>query len=157
MTIFAHSCAENQQKLLCKKWKTVALYNSKMQSELDFMLKYIDTLGSNDSELRQSVNLDSIKNLLRSELQVSEDEHRLALENTIMEFLPNGKTYSKSIDGEDSAMYTIEDNAIKIDEAKLKGYGETMTFDIIKLTKDSLKIRFINFGDTSLISLVPAL
>ena len=48
------------------------------------------------------------------------------------------------------------ENSIKIDEGKLKGYGETMTFEILHLTKDTLSMRFVDYGDTSFVLLVPA-
>jgi hypothetical protein len=52
-------------------------------------------------------------------------------------------------------MYYFEDNFIKIDEAKLKGYGETMTFEVLTLNRDTLKLRLIDFGDTSTVTMIP--
>ncbi|MEZ5047162.1 MAG: hypothetical protein R2831_09245 [Chitinophagaceae bacterium] len=57
----------------------------------------------------------------------------------------------------DSAYYEVINDEIKIDEAKLKGYGETMTFTILSLTKDTLKLRMVDYGDTSFIVMVPTL
>ncbi|MBK7690983.1 MAG: hypothetical protein IPJ31_07660 [Bacteroidetes bacterium] len=79
------------------------------------------------------------------------------MENTIMEFKSNGVIYTTSIQGTDSAMYSIDDeNNIVIDEAKLKGYGETMKFNILTLSKDSLRVKIIDYGDTSYVSMIPA-
>jgi hypothetical protein len=72
-----------------------------------------------------------------------------------MEFKSNGIAYTTSIDGIDSAMYTIENNFIKIDEAKLKGVGETMTFEILSLSKDTLKMQLVDYGDTSVVVMIP--
>jgi hypothetical protein len=52
-------------------------------------------------------------------------------------------------------MYTIENNFIKIDEAKLKGVGETMTFEILSLSKDTLKMQLVDYGDTSVVVMIP--
>jgi hypothetical protein len=82
-------------------------------------------------------------------------EQQIALENTIMEFKSNGVSYTTSIDGLDSAMYTVEGQFIKFDEAKLKGHGETMTFEILKLDQDTLRVKLIDYGDTSIATMVP--
>jgi hypothetical protein len=149
------SCKENKKDILCQKWKTIALSNPKMEEEINYMKNYIDTLGNEDEALRKEMNLDSVKMLLRADFENSMKEQQLALENTLMEFKPNGVAFMTSIDGKDSAMYTIEDNFIKLDEAKLKGHGETMTFEIMKLTKDTLRIKLIDYGDTSLATMIP--
>lgn len=149
------ACKSSQKDLLCKKWKTVALKNSKMEQEVLFMQQYIDTLGQNDPELKTLINIDSTKMMLKAEMEKSTKEQQLALENTLMEFKSNGVAYTTSIDGVDSAMFTIEENFIKIDEAKLKGVGETMTFEILNLTKDSLKLQMIDYGDTSVVLMIP--
>jgi hypothetical protein len=52
-------------------------------------------------------------------------------------------------------MYSLDGNLIRIDEAMLKGYGETMTFEILKLTTDSLRLRLIDYGDTSIVMMIP--
>ncbi len=126
-----------------------------MENELIETQKYIDTLGQDDPELRQSINIDSAKMILQEQLDQSKEEQQIAEDNTIMEFLSNGVVYTTSTTGVDSAMYTIEDNFIKVDEAKLKGHGETMTFEILKLNKDTLNLRVIDYGDTIVATMVP--
>lgn len=150
------ACQSDQKSLLCRKWKTVALVNNTMERQLKEMEVYIDTLGDQDPELRQSIDLDSVKRSLKYVMDQSVGEQQLALEHTLMEFLPNGVAYTTSIDGKDSAMYTLEDKSIKLDEAKLKGFGETMTFDILMLSQDSLKLRLVDYGDTSIVSMIPS-
>lgn len=150
-------CKENRKALLCKKWKTIHLQNTKMDMEVASMRTYIDTLGKNDPELGKAINLDSVKSILTADLERSLGEQQTALANTLMEFKPNGVAYTTSIDGMDSTFYELEDQYIKLDESKLKGLGETMTFEIIKLEKDTLRIKLIDFGDTSIVSMIPAL
>lgn len=148
-------CKSSQKEVLCKKWKTISIQNATMDQEVASMQQYIDTLGAQDAELRSTINLDSVKMLLRSDLERSLKEQQTALENTLMEFMPNGVAYMTSIDGLDSAMYTLEDKYIKFDEAKLKGHGETMTFEILKLNPDTLKVKLIDYGDTSIATMIP--
>ena len=148
-------CQSDTKKLLCRRWKTVSLKNSKMENEIQASKDYIDTIGKNDPELRSAINLDSAKFILQTQIAESIKEQRLAEDNTFMEFKSNGVAYTTSTEGTDSAMYSLEDHFIKIDEAKLKGYGETMTFEILKLNEDSLKLRVIDYGDTSLVTLIP--
>jgi hypothetical protein len=153
--VFLFGCIDANQDLLCKKWKTIALQNSKMEQEIKFMEQYVDTIGQNDPELRMAINLDSAKMQMKEEMQRSLFEQKQAIENTLMEFKSNGIAYTTSIDGIDSAMYTIENNFIKIDEAKLKGVGETMTFEILSLSKDTLKMQLVDYGDTSVVVMIP--
>jgi len=149
-------CGNKQQDLLCRKWKTVSLSNPGMDMEVARMKAYIDTLGAQDPELARSLNLDSLKESMRLDLEHSLQEQQIALQNTLMEFKFNGVAYTTSIEGQDSAMYTLEGNEIKLDEAKLKGHGETMTFTILKLDKDTLRVKLVDYGDTSIASMVPA-
>lgn len=153
--VYLTACKDSKTDLLCKKWKTVALQNTKMEQEMKFMEQYVDTIGQNDPELRSSVNLDSAKMLIKEEMQRSVLEQKQAIENTLMEFKTNGIAYTTSIDGVDSAMFSIENNFIKIDEAKLKGVGETMTFEILSLSKDTLKMQLVDYGDTSVVVMIP--
>ena len=149
-------CKDEKKDLLCRKWKTVKLQNTKMDVEVATMRAYIDTLGNNDPELAKALDLDSVKAILSADLERSLADQQMALANTLMEFKSNGVSYTTSIDGADSAYYELEGNFIKFDEAKLKGHGETMTFEILKLEKDSLLVKLIDYGDTSIATMVPA-
>jgi hypothetical protein len=60
-----------------------------------------------------------------------------------------------SPNGIDSAAYSLEDPYIHIDESKLKGEGEKMTFEILHITSDTLRLQFVDQKDTSIITLVP--
>lgn len=152
---FVFSCKNDHKTNLCKKWKTVSLKNMAMERQLDYTKEYIDTLGKNDPEFRKLVNLDSVKLLLNNQMKLDLEDQKLQVENLVMEFTKNGIAYNTSIEGVDSAYYSIEGDDIKIDEPKLKGYGETMTFTIMKLSPDSLQLRLVDYGDTSFISMVP--
>ena len=151
------ACQTDKNSMLCKKWKSVALFNQKMDAEISSMQAYIDTVGNLDPTLSKQINIDSLKMLLKAELDNAIMEQQVTLENTIMEFKTNGVIYTTSIQGTDSAMYSIdEENNIVIDEAKLKGFGETMKFKILTLSKDSLRVKIIDYGDTSYVSMIPA-
>lgn len=154
LLLFA-ACSEPRKDQLCKKWRTVALKNAKMEEQIEQTEAMLDTLGQRDPQLHQVLNVDSFKNQIRQEIARSREEQKLAMENMFMEFKSNGVVYNTSIDGTDSAYYTLEENDIKIDEARLKGYGETMTMTILGITDDSLSLRLVDFGDTSFIQLIP--
>jgi hypothetical protein len=153
------SCASDTKDLLCKKWKSVQLKNPQMDQEIASMQAYIDTIGNQDVALRQQINIDSLKAILQTELNNAMSEQQISLENTLMDFKSNGIVYTTSIQGVDSAMYKIEkdkdETVIIIDEATLKGYGETMKFEILTLKKDTLLLKMIDYGDTSYVTMVP--
>lgn len=155
-SVFFVSCKNNQQELLSKKWKSVHLENNKMNEEINSMKIYIDTLGENDPDLRKQINVDSLKSILNIQLENAVREQQMSLDNTMMDFKENGVVYTTSIQGVDSAMYHIdEDNHIVIEEQKLKGYGETMKFEILTLNSDTLLIKMIDYGDTSIVTMIP--
>lgn len=127
-----------------------------MDAEIVSMQTYIDTIGNADAALRKQINIDSLKLILKAELDRAIKDQQISLENTLMEFKPNGVIYTTSIQGTDSAMYSLDDeNNIVIEEAKLKGYGETIKFEILTLNKDSLRLKMIDYGDTSFVSMIP--
>jgi hypothetical protein len=148
---------EDTKTLLCKKWKTIRLQNTKMDASVREMDAYIDTVGSVDKDIQEVIDLDSFKNLLRANANKLVAEQKQAMENTTMDFKQNGVVYSTSIAGTDSANWTLDKNYIKIDEAALKGTGETMTFEIMNINKDSIVLRVIDYGDTSVATMKPAL
>lgn len=156
ISLFLTQCKEDKKDLLCKKWRTVAFENRKMEEQIAYFERFIDTISYNHNEFSSPADVDSLKKIYKEELDAMRQEQKMALENNTMEFRRDGITYTTSIEGPDSAFYEIEDeNFIKIDEGKLKGVGETLTFEILKLTKDSLRIRFVDFGDTSIALMVP--
>lgn len=154
-TLLCIGCGGNKHKNLEAKWKSAFLQNTKMDADISAMRAYIDTVGNQDVALRKQLNVDSLKNMLRAELENAMTEQRISLENTTMEFLPNGMVYTTSVSGVDSAMYEVEENMIVIDESKLKGYGETLKLEILKLTKDTLQVKMVDYGDTSMVVMVP--
>lgn len=154
-SLFFNACQSENSSLLHRKWQSVALSNPQMDEQISFMKHYIDTVGNNDPEIGKHIHLDSLKMVLREELSHILEDQKQMLENTLMNFQSNGVVYITSIDGVDSAMYKLEGNVIIVDEAKLKGYGELMKFEILQLTIDSLKLKSIIYGDTSYVSMIP--
>jgi hypothetical protein len=149
------SCKSNNQDNLFQKWQTVAIQNHKMDDEIKKMKDYIDTVGNLDQEIHKATDVTLLKKELQAELEKNLSDQKLAFENTFMEFTSNFLMITTSIEGIDSAMYKIEDPFIKVDDAKLKGYGESMTFEILSLTKDTLKLKLIDYGDTSIATMIP--
>lgn len=133
-----------------QKWKTISFRNSKMEAEIQNMKNYIDTVGNQDPEMRKATDIENLKKTLREELEIGIAEQKTNNDNMFIEFRPNQLMITTSIDGVDSAMFTMEDNFIKVDDATLKGYGESMTFEILQLTKDQLRLRLIDYGDTTI-------
>lgn len=158
LTVFGlFSCGSNSpEKLLVGRWKTIALDNAGFERQASETQRFIDTLGEADPTLKYSLDLDSLKAALRDDFEQALQAQATALENTLMEFRANGVAYTTSIDGVDSALYRVEEGQIRIDEAGLKGHGESMTFTILKLEQDTLKVRLVDYGDTSTATMVRA-
>lgn len=129
-----------------------------MNKNIQDMQLYIDTVGNQDIFLKKSINIDSLKKELQAQLNMAIEEQKVSQENSIMNFKNNGMVYSYNIQGVDSAKYIVnEENEIEIDDRDLKGYGELIRMKIIKLSADSLLLRMVDYGDTTFVTMIPAL
>lgn len=129
-----------------------------MNKNIQEMQLYIDTVGNNDIFLKKSINIDSLKKELHEQLDMAIEEQKVSQENAIMDFKKTGIVYSYSIQGVDSAKYIVnEENEIEIDDRDLKGYGELIRMKIIKISADSLLLRMVDYGDTTFVTMIPAL
>lgn len=143
---------------MCKKWKSVTVLNSSMNKNIQGMRNYIDTVGNEDIFLKKSINVDSLKKELQAQLDLAIEEQKVSQENAIMDFKKNGMVYSYTIQGVDSAKYIVnEENEIEIDDRELKGYGELIRMKIIKISADTLQLRMVDYGDTTFVTMIPAL
>lgn len=143
------SCQEVDKSLLCKKWKTVWLQNRKSQLFLDSIQHEIDTLDRS-VRFQSAQEREDYRTMLQSTLNQIKEEQRSAFEQTLIEFQPNGVSLTTSPEGTSTAKYEVEDHRyIRLDESAFTGVGTTMTMEILKLTKDTLQLRFIDMDDTS--------
>lgn len=148
------SCNENRQDLLCKTWKGVALKNDRMDQDIRNMQTYIDTLGDKDAYLQSQFDIDSLKALLQAELNKGLQKQQEALESTRMEFRRNGIIISHSAQTTDTAQFQLKgENDIQITETK--GNHKQLHYQIISLTRDTLKMQIEESGEINLVTMIP--
>lgn len=148
--VFFSQCGHNQKELLCSRWKTVKIINKSQQEALEFMKYLRDSVNHQQPGLASAEDMTNLAMNMSEEISQVEEQTRLAYDKTIMEFKPNGRTYTYSEYGNDSAMYELRKDGVLItDEAKLKGFGKRDEFHILELTQDTLKLLHIADGDST--------
>jgi len=149
--IFAAACHSPVSSLLHQQWKTIKVQNQKLQQQNNEIKAFLDSL----SLVQNNPQADSLRRQVQATYDQIVAEQARAQDNTLLEFTAAGIVYMSSPSGVDSAAYSLEDPYIHIDESKLKGEGEKMTFEILHITSDTLRLQFVDQKDTSIITLVP--
>ncbi len=149
------SCKENQDDLICKKWKSISSFNPKQERELAYVKKNIDSMSSIMSAFEKISKEEAKKSILGTIDSLLQDQ-KINAENIFYDFKSNHIAYVISPMGQDSAMWKIEDNKIYFDEQALNKRGTTMMHQILKLTKDTLEFLVIDFDDSNFVKMVPA-
>jgi hypothetical protein len=147
------ACNNSKKKLICHMWQATNLYNPKLDLLIAQTKADIDTIGNEDAIIKASVNVDSFRKMLQSQLDADLYSQKISLENTSYEFKENGITFIKTIEGVDSAKWYLEsDNVLRIDEPALTGMGDVQDFNIVQLDDNNMKLQMVLNGDTSIMT-----
>gem|GEM_PF-6368731 len=133
--------------------------NSMVEEYLRNMSATIDTLSADNPLLREGGidNLEEAKKEFRLQLDTARmkyDELKLSGSNSFLEFKKDGRVVLTNLDGESTSNWEMEENDIIVDDAEQTGTYMINRFNILKLTKDSLKLRMIVKSDTTFTSYV---
>lgn len=152
LSLFVTAC-NNKQNMLCKKWQTIKLYNPKMEQLIAQTKADIDTIGNTDAAIKESVNVDSFRMMMKQQLDNDMAQQAADLKNTVYEFNKGGIAYLRNGAMVDSAKWSIEkDNTLRLDEPALTGMGDVQLFYIKKLDEKNLELMMVLFEDTSVMS-----
>jgi hypothetical protein len=150
LLFFIAACSQNNNEMLCGKWKATKLCNPKMERAIAQARADIDTFGNNDADVKEAVNVDSFRALSKKLLEIDIAEQQKAFEQISYEFTKNGIAYLRDGEGKDSAKWSIENkNALTIDAPALTGIGDVQLFYIKHLSADALTLQMAEGADTS--------
>lgn len=156
------SCKQDKKELIAKQWQATKLENPEMEQEMKRKLDFVDTFGTHTDaianlQLYGTTNIDSARELFRSQLIQMKQVQESMVKNTRFHFRKDGIVHMNFGGQEDSANWYFDDEGVLIlDEMKMKGTGSTIRMDVKELTDDTLRLKFNEDGLTSTVTFVPA-
>lgn len=159
--ILLASCKADKEELIAREWHAVKLDNPQMDSTIRDQEAFVDSFGKNtdavaNKELYGIENVDSMRTILKQQLQEFKLIQQNAVKNTWFHFRKDGIALMNFSGQNDSANWYFDDEgALMLDEMKLKGFGNKLKMEILGLTEDSLKLRFTEDGLTSTVTFSP--
>lgn len=144
-----YSCKKDKAGKLVGKWQEVAVINPDLDATFNQQKLFADTVGhSNSPEENLALygvdNIDSFRKVLNANLDSFRMAQIRAVNATQFDFQKNGVIYFHSDEGVDSSnWYLDDDGALILDEAKLKGAGNTIRMEIIELSDTLLKLQYL--------------
>ncbi len=148
------ACNPSKEAKITKKWKATNFENLTLAKEKEYYDTLMDTITINNERLEFfNGSIDSFKRFTKLAFQEQEELQKTEIENSFMEFNDLGVAYFTSINGIDSAKWTIEEDEIVLDAEDFTGIPSITRFGIIELTDDNLKLRKVDFSDTTIITL----
>ncbi len=156
------SCKPTLEKMIVGKWQATHLDNPTLDEQVKQMNAFLDTVGSHTSpeqnELLYGVkNIDSLKEIQRTQIKQALIEQESAIKNTYLQFKDDGILYYSFGTSPDTACWYFEgENNLVLDEKKLKGVGNIVKIELVKLEKNELQISFHDKGFNSTAVFIPA-
>jgi hypothetical protein len=129
-------------------WQETEVINPQLDETLADQKQFADTVGTSTTaaqnmELYGYASVDSLRNRLRMDIDSFNRMRAEGVRTTRYEFFSDGKMLIHTMDGADSCAWTVEDdNALILDEGKLKGEGMSLRFEILALNDSMLKLQF---------------
>lgn len=153
---FFAACKGDKASMIAQKWKTTNIENTSVKKEKEYYKKLLDTMTTQNEMVEFFGSIDSFKKVIIADLAQQEEIQKTNLENSFMEFKKNKMVYFTSVDGIDSAKWTLDDDDIVVDDEDFTGVSTVTRLSIVELDKNTLKVKMINQYDTSIISMKKA-
>jgi len=151
---FTIACNPAEEAQITKEWKATDIENLTLAKEKAYYDILMDTITQNNERLEFFNNsIDSFKRFTMKAFEEQAAMEKTEIDNSFMEFKKNGIAYFKSINGVDSAKWTLEDNEIVLDAEDFTGIPNIIRLGILELSKDKLQLRKVDFTDTTIITL----
>lgn len=162
LLLFIASCEKKKEDKIAKKWQAVDLESPQMDQMIADQKHFLDTFGKNttpqqNDSMYGTRNIDSMRASLSQQLDdfIGMQEH--SVKNTWFQFRKDGIALMNFSGQTDSTKWYFDENGTLIlDEQKLKGSGNKIKMDVVKLEDTVLKLRFTEDQMTSTVTFRPA-
>lgn len=154
LTLVLYSCKDDTKEKLVGKWQQIYSSEPLIDENLQHMQHYVDTFGKHTTPAENEVlyhtqNIDSLRAFYQSQVDSFMVLTQQAITNTRYHFRDDNIVFKTNGDQSDSATWYVEDKKfLVLDEPRLKGNGSVVKYEIVKLTKDSLELKFTEPDNT---------
>ena len=155
------SCKGNKRTAILNTWHAVQLDNHSMDSALQSMQAFIDTVGKNtdaatNMEMYGATNIDSLKKILQVQLDSVNVMQDRALKETVFKFRKDSVAIL-SFSGNTDSMKWYFDTDTSITLNNLGGIGsmDQVRMEVISLSDTAMKLRFKENGTSSTVTFHP--
>ncbi|PZF71005.1 hypothetical protein DN068_20085 [Taibaiella soli] len=158
--VFA-SCGDQKRDLITRKWQAISLENETLDKDMAEKQQFMDTVGQHTTpEMNMALygvpNTDTIKTILRAQMDEAKMVQQYTLEHTIFEFRPDKVAVLSFGSNPDSANWYFDDEgALILDDMAMKGAGDKTKMDIVTLNDTLLKLKYTEDGITSTATFKP--
>ena len=155
------SCGDQKKDLITGKWQAISLENEQLDKDLAEKEKCMDTVGQHTTpEMNMALygmpNVDTIKSIIRAQIDEARMVQQYTLEHTIFEFRKDKVAVLSFGSHPDSANWYFDDEgALILDDMAMKGAGDKTKMDIVTLSDTLLKLRYTEDGITSTATFKP--
>jgi len=154
--VWLASCTSSHNKQLLGKWKAIQMESPRLNQEIQDAQLFIDTVGKSttatqNKELYGVENMDSVREIMKEQIDLTLKEQKRMIDSTWLNFLPNGIVASNFGAPKPDTInwYLDEEGALILDEMKMKGAGDKVVMEIVTLKEDTLRLRFNENGYSS--------
>lgn len=160
LTLFSFKA--DKKKMIIGKWRAAKMENSAMDSFFAMSEMYIDTIGKNNDaetnlQLYGTTNVDSLRMLMKSQLDSTFAQQKLALESTVFSFRKDGIAILSFGDNIDSCKWTMSE-AGKITLQDLNNANKednNIIMNVLSLSEAMLKLELKEESTRSVITFYP--
>lgn len=161
LTILLTACGDQKKDLITRKWQAISLENESLDKDMAEKEKFMDTVGQHTTrEMNLALygvpDVDTIKTILRAQIDEARMVQQYTLEHTIFEFRKDKVAVLSFGNNPDSANWYFDDEgALILDDMNMKGAGDKTKMDIVTLNDTLLKLKYTEDGITSTATFKP--
>ena len=150
------SCKPSKEELITKKWQAIKVENAELEKQIAESRIFFDTVGKStdaaaNEQLYGARNMDSMRAVLKSQLEGFIAMQEQTVQNTWMHFFKDGKVATAFGNAPDTVKwYFDEEGNLMLDELEQKGVGSKIKMEVVKLEDTTLHLRFNENGFSSL-------
>jgi len=161
-TSLLFSCKHSKEDIITRKWQAVKVENSELERQVSESRVFFDTVGrttdaATNEQLYGVRNMDSMRAVLKSQLDSFLAMQERTVKNTWLDFNKNGTVAAAFGTAPDTVKWYFDDEGnLMLDELKQKGAGSIIKMEVLKLEDTALHLRFTENGFSSTAIFHPA-
>jgi|SRR5690606_26667944 len=156
------ACKPSKKDLITKKWQAISVESQEVQNSIEQSKIFFDTVGkttdaATNMELYGVANMDSMREVLKKQLDDFVENQKETVKNTWLDFRKDSILIASFGTGPDTVKWYFDDEGnLIMDEMAQKGSGSILKMDILKLEDSVLQLQFKENDFSSIATFRPA-